>query len=183
MSEVLKNAFEINLSDYENINFDLEINKAIFCASVVLIIGIILFSIYRATIRRIVFQLVRHEAYFEEKAKTLTELKIDKTLVIKYLFSNNNILTKIVSRVGEKNYSYEEYVALSKEEREKSERIDFDTAAFYIKEDKKDFALSVIEKYNITATKTILAVVFVAALCVCVISSMPGILNIVNKLL
>ena len=29
MSEILKKAFEINLNDYENINFNLEINKVV----------------------------------------------------------------------------------------------------------------------------------------------------------
>lgn len=183
MSEALKNAFKINLSDYENISFDLEINKVILGASIALIIGIILFNTYRSKIRLVVMQLVRHEAYSVESAKTLTELRIDKTFILKYLFSGNNILTKIVARVGEKSYTYEEYVALSKEKREKAELIDFESEEFYIRDDKKDFALSVIDKYNTSLTKTILAIVFVMIMCVCVISCMPGILNVINNLL
>ena len=128
-------------------------------------------------------QLVRHEAYTEELAKTLAELRVDNTFVVKRVLSNNNILTKIVARAGAKAYSYEEYVALSKEERDAVEKIDFDTAAFYIREDKKNFALSVIEKYNTSIAKTILAVAFVAVMCVCIISCMPGILNVINRIL
>lgn len=183
MSEILKKAFEINLNDYENINFNLEINKVVLGASIALIIGIILFNTYRAKIRLLVMQLIRHEAYSEESGKTLMELRIDKTFVLKYLLNGNNILTKIVARVGEKHFTYEEYVALSKEERAKAELIDFETAAFYIRDDKKEFALSVVDKYNTSLTKTILAIVFVISMCVCVVFCMPGILNVISNLL
>lgn len=183
MSEILKKAFEINLNDYENINFNLEINKVVLGASIALIIGIILFNTYRAKIRLVVMQLLRHEAYSEESAKTLAQLKIDKTFILKYLFKGNNILTKIVARVGEKRFTYEEYVALSKEERVKAELIDFEAAAFYIRDDKKEFALSIVDKYNTSITKTLLAILFVVSMCVCIISCMPGILNVLSNLL
>ena len=183
MSEILKKAFEINLNDYENINFNLEINKVVLGASIALIIGIILFNTYRAKIRLVVMQLLRHEAYSEESAKTLAQLKIDKTFALKYLFKGNNILTKIVSRVGEKRFTYEDYVALSKEERVKAELIDFEAEAFYIRDDKKEFALSIVDKYNTSITKTLLAILFVVSICVCIISCMPGILNVLSNLL
>ena len=50
MFEVLKKCFAINLNDYENINFNLEINKVIFGAFCALMVGVVILSIYRGTI-------------------------------------------------------------------------------------------------------------------------------------
>ena len=140
-------------------------------------------NIYRGNIRLVVVQLRRHNANSEETAKTLSELGLDKSVIVKRLFLGNNVLTKVVARVGEKKYSYEEYIKLSKEEKAQSEKIDFDTAMFYIKEQESDLAMSITEKYTTSIMRTVLASVFVGIMCICIIACMPGILNIVNNLL
>ena len=42
MFKFLRECFAINLNDYENINFSLEINKVVLGVSIAIIIGIIL---------------------------------------------------------------------------------------------------------------------------------------------
>lgn len=183
MFEVLRECFAINLNDYENINFSLEINKVVLGVSIALVLGIIFLSLYRGNIRLVVMQLTRHGAQSEESAKKLSELGLEKSVFVKYLLSGNNALTKVVARVGEKKYSYEDYVALSKEERKESEKINFENAAFYIKEEEKNLVMTIMEKYSASVTRTALASVFVVIICVCVIACMPGILNVINKTL
>ena len=183
MFEVLKKCFAINLNDYENINFNLEINKVIFGAFCALMVGVVILSIYRGTIRAVMMQLIRHETYSEEDAKTLKELGLGESRTVKRLLSGDNILTKTVVRVGKKKYSYEEYMALSKEERLKNESVDFSTAKFYINEDNKDRAASIVEKYVTSVPRTVVSCVFVAIICVCIMACMPEILNGINNLL
>lgn len=183
MFEVLKKCFDINLNDYENIKFDLEINKVILGAFVVLMVGIVYLSFYRGSIRVVIIQLMRHNADSEENAKTLGELGFDKSRIVKRLLSRDNILTKTVARVGEKKYDYEEYKSLSKEEKRESEKIDFSEAKFYIGEDNKDRAMNIVDRYVTSIPRTIASCVFIAIVCVSVIACMPEILNLINNLL
>ena len=183
MFEIFKKCFEINLNDYENIKFSLEINKVVLGASIVLIIGIILFNTYRSTIRNVVMQLIRREANSEENAKTVDELRLNRTFALKYVFKGNNVLSKIVARVGEKQYSYDEYVALDKKERAKIDSVDFDSARFYLKEEERDLALSIVDKYATSPLRTAMAAALVGIVCICIIACMPGILNVIDKIL
>ncbi len=183
MFEVLKKCFSINLNDYENINFSLEINKVVLGAFVALIIGVIFLNIYRGNIRLVVMQLTRHGAVGEENAKTLSEIGLGGSGIVKSLLSRDGVLTKVVSRVGDAGIDYDEYMAMSKEEREKREKIDFSSAEFYINEEKAGRAASITEKYATSVLRTAASCVFIAIICICVIVCMPEILNIVNNLL
>jgi hypothetical protein len=117
MLDSLKKWFMINLSDYENINFSLEINKVVLGACIALMLGIIFLNVYRSNMRLMIMQLTRRKATCEENAKTLKEMGLADSYVIKRLLTGNNTLTKIVARVGAAEYDYETYKAMSKEER------------------------------------------------------------------
>ena len=183
MFKVLKDCFSINLNDYDNFYVDLEINKVILGAFIALIIGVILFNLYRGTIKIVVSQLVRHNAKCEEEAKTLSEIGLDKSKMVRWMLSGENLLTKIVGRKGEKKYEYEEYKALSKEERRDAEKFDMDTAEFYIREDKSTLASGVVERYGTSVQRTVVACVFIAIIGMCVIACMPEILEVIDNLL
>lgn len=183
MINVLKRCFEINLNDYENIGVNLEINKVIAGAFAVLILGVFILNSYRANVRLAVMQLTRHGATSPENAKTLKELGLDNSKGVKRLLGKNNILTKIVARVGEKQYSYEEYKALSKKEKKKAEEFDINAAAFYIREDKIERAAHVIDRYITSKLRNIAILIFLSLLCVCIIACMPGILNLLDNLI
>ena len=183
MIENLKKCFAINLSDYDNINFSLEINKVVLGTCIALIVGIIVLNLTRSNMRLMITQLTRHKATGEESAKTLRELGLADSRIVKRLLSGNNTLSKTVARVGEVKYDYETYKAMDKKARAEAEKIDFESARFYIKESEVTRASFISERYTSTVTGTVLASALVAILGICVIISMPGILDAINELL
>ena len=183
MIKAFKECFSTNLNEYDKIGIDLEINKVVVGLAVAMIIGIIFFNTYRQNMKIMVSQLIRHGAKSEENAKTLSSLGLGKSVLIKRMLSRDNLLTKIVARKGEKRYGYEEYVGFSKEEKKALERVDFDTAEFYIREDKATLADGVAARYGASILNTVMSCVFVALMCACIIACMPGILNVINKIL
>ena len=183
MLKIFKDCFSVNLNEYDNIRVNLEINKVILVAFFVLIIGIILFNSYRRNIRLAVSQLIRHGAKTQENAKTVGELGLGNVAPIKRMLLGENLLTRIVARVGDRRYEYDEYKALTKEEKEKISTGDFATARFYIREDKLYLAEEVTARYESSLVNTVIACVFVAIVCVCLIACMPGILNVINNAL
>jgi hypothetical protein len=182
MPSILKDLLEINLSDYENISFNLEINKVVIGAFVALIVGVIVLNVYRGNIRLVVMQLMRHSATSEENAKTIKELGLAGAKGVKTVLSKRNPLTRITARSGEIEYDYETYVKMDKYERKLIEKIDFDEARFYIKEEEKHRAQFIIERYNTSVIRTAMECVFVAIIGCCIFLSMPGILNVINNL-
>jgi hypothetical protein len=183
MFKVLKECFSSNLNDYDNIGINREINKVILGAVIALIVGVIFLNVYRGNIKLVVTQLTRHKSKSEEDAKTLTELGLDNNRITKWMLSRENLLTKIVGRKGEKKYGYEEYKALTKKERIEAEKFDINTAEFYIREEQRDLAKGAMERYGTSIMHTTMTCVFIAIISVCVIASMPEILDIINNLL
>ena len=183
MFKILKEYFSINLNDYDNIGINLEINKVIFGAFVALIIGVIFLNIYRGNIKIVVTQLTRHNAKCEDEAKTLAEIGLGKNRIVKWLLSQENLLTKIVGRKGERKFEYEEYKALSKKERAEAEKFDINAAEFYIRDEQKDLATRAIENYGTSVQRTAVTCLLIAIISICVIICMPEILEIINNLL
>ena len=183
MLEIFKTCFSTNLNEYDNIGIDLEINKVLVVAFSAMMVGIIFFNLYRQNIKAMVSQLVRHGAKSEDCAKTLGALGLNNSRIIKNMLLGNNLLTKIVARKGEVRYEYSEYKALSKEEKRKALAVDLDTAEFYIREDKFTLADGVVARYGTSVINTLIACLFTAIICVCLIACMPGILNVINNML
>lgn len=183
MLESLNKCLSVNLNDYENIDIDLQINKVLFPAFVVFCIMMIALAVYRNAMRDLVVKLIRHEAFTEDSAKTLEDLGLAKSLIIPYLLSRENMLSKIVKIRGKREYTYEEYLALSKEERLAEEKIDVSKSALYIPEESSERARHIKEKYMMSKAKLVLACVFVFLIYIIVASSMSEILNVINNLL
>jgi hypothetical protein len=183
MLEVLKRCFAVNLNDYENININLQINVVILGTFIAAIFGVVFLHIYRGNIRVTVVQLTRHAATSKESAKTLKELGLNDSRVIKRLLSSHNVLTQVVERAGAVKYDYDSYVKMSKEERTRADEIDFDKARFYIKEEETNRAGFIVERYVTSLPRTLAACTFVAILSGCIIVCMPGILEGINNLL
>ena len=183
MLDKIKDYFSINLADYENINFSLEINKVILGSFIALTVGVIILNVQRGNMRLVIMQLTRHGATDKESAKTLTELGLNNSRTVKKLLSGKNALTSTVARVGETEYDYDTYVAMSKEEKKAAEHIDFTKAAFYIRPEKSDRAAFIRERYETSVLRVALFSVMLAIICGCVIVCMPGILETVNDLL
>ena len=181
MIEVFKRCFSVNLNEYENINIDLEINKVITLTFAVFGVLVVFLNLYRGNMRLVTSQLLRHGAKNEETAKTLGEIGLGNLKMARFLLAGDTLLTKIVGRVGEKRCTYEEYKKLSKEER--NDKIDFESAKFYVREGQTDRAKNISEKYSSSVVRTIVTCVLIGIVCICIIACMPGILNIINNLL
>ena len=183
MLEAIKKHFALNLKSYSNIGINLEINKIVLGTLIILILGVVVLNNYRGNVRLMAMQLTRHNAKNEDGAKTLKQLGLHKSNGIKKLLHGENTLTRIVARVGEVRYSYEEYKALSKKEKKAKVKIDFDEAEFYLREDQADRIANILEKYNVTIGRTAMTCIFIAILGGCVIACMPEILSIINNML
>lgn len=182
MYSFYKKYFLINLKDYPNLNIDLEITVFLFYFLIGVLASTIIVNYRRQKMQSLLRQLARHEAIDEHRAKTLGEIKHD-TKVIRYLLSREGQLTKMVSRVGEKKYTYEEYIALTKAKGYKEEKINFDEARFYISPEGNDRAKKMIESGNYSLLNTILFCVLSVAIYICIALLMPSILSFINDLL
>lgn len=183
MLKVLKRCFEINLDEYENIGFSLEINKVVLGVCIALVAGVVFLHVFRGNVRLTIVQLMRHGAKCEDDARTLKELGLGDSRVIKRLLSKDNVLTKTVARVGEVKYDYETYVKMDKKARAEAERIDFSVAKFYVKEDEATRAAFISERYVTSPIRCAVSCLFVVIMTVIVIACMPGILSVVDALI
>ena len=118
----------------------------------------------------------------QEKAKTLTELHISAPIAAHIAFADTGRLGKIIKRVGEKEYSYEEYVKMQKE-KQKPEKLDSKTTPLYIPEGKLDEAKRIFDRGAPTVLDSVLICVLLASLYVCLVFLMPTIVSLLNAML
>lgn len=187
--------FFINLNEYPNIGIDLEINLVLFGILVGALIATAILGYRKAAIATVVKALIRHESINEESAKTLSELHISSRAVMKVLGGDGR-LSKIVSQVGKKEYTYEEYLALMKRKKKRRgeentenqgdirslEKVDFSVARFYIAEDKIEEARRVYDRSDSPILHTVLSFVLLVALFTCLMFAMPGILSLIDSI-
>ena len=129
-------------------------------------------------------QLFRHNATSEEAAKTLTELRLNGNKgLMRALRSDSGDLKKMVKRVGEKVYTYEEFVALQKKKLPTEEDIDFSSARFYLNEETTSRAKRIYETETPSYIRTTLLCVFMVAVFFIICFSMPEILSAINSII
>lgn len=175
--------FFINLNEYQNINVDFQINVVLFFVSLAICAAAFIITLYRSSLQKVIKQLTRLEAKDEDGARTLAELGLEKSIFIKMALCREGRLTRIIGRVGETKYTYEEYLALSKQKGFRHENLDFTTARFYIREEKADDAKNIIENYGTSMWRTALYCVLVIAVYVCLMLFMPEILRLIDNAL
>ncbi len=181
LNKLIYDFFFINLKDYPNIGIDFEINVFLLVLTVALSVCFFVANHHRSMMQTVLKQLTRHGAKDEGSAKTLRELGLDRSFSLKWALSHTGQLTRIVGRVGEKVYTYEEYVALSKQKGGiKDEKIDFAEAKFYIRESAGERAKHIVENYGTSTGRAVLYCVLFLALYVCIALSMPEILSIID---
>lgn len=183
MLEDMKYYLSLNLKDYENIGINFEINKFLLFLGIALCVATFVISRKRALLSDTVKQLFRHGATSEEGAKTLSELGLSGSSSIKRALSTDSQLRKMVSFVGEKKLSYEEYIALSKEKQKTADIPDFKTARFYIPEASLDRAKRVYNGYSASLLNTVLICIFLISVTACLIMLSPSIVEFVNSAL
>ncbi len=178
MIKFYKKFFLLNLKDYPNIGIDFPINVALFIFFIGIMFVSIVVNFRRSRIELMIRQLKRHNASSEENAKTLKELRLDN-FIFRILLSREGQLTKLVKRVGEKNYSYEEYMALSKKERD--EKIDFENARFFLREEGMERSTKILEAHAPTILNTVLLLIFILAIFVCLSLVMPSLVELLDN--
>ena len=214
---MLKNFYEkyinLNLSDY-GIKLDLEINKLLIIIFIGLCIACFIVNYNQSQISLVLKKLIRAEAFGEANAKTLADLGLSNSKTVKKLLSKTEgPLKSIITFVGAKSLSYEEFLALEKARRKKRKvntpdkskepsnrektadsgncggnsadalSIDFASAKFYIKEDMVERANEAFVKNNSSVSKTALLCVLLLGCCVALIFLMPLLLRLVQGIL
>ena len=174
----------INLKDYSNIGIDFEINVFLLILTVALCVCFFVVTFYRSSTQSIIRELARFGCKDESTARTLDELGLDRSVFLKMSLSRNSQLTRIVGRVGEKIFTYEEYIEKTKQKGGiKPDKIDFSTAKFYIRDDQHDAAKHILETYGTSIPRTILYCVLFVSLYICIALVMPEILTVINSFL
>lgn len=180
--EFYQEYFLINLKDYPNIGLDIEINKLLLCFLIGLIVATVVVNYRNSGNILLIKRLIRFESISEDSAKTLDELKIN-SFIVRHTLSSNGRLKKIVKRVGEKDLTYEEYSAMIKQKGYKEEKIDFENAKFFIREESLNEATRLSETTTTSPLNTVLFCVLLVAIYVFVMFLMPSILNLINSFL
>lgn len=176
----LKDFFFLNLSDYENLKVAFPIGAFLIAVCIASCAAVFAMTYYKRTNNAICKQLMRHGAIGEDKAKTLKELHLLDSRAIKSALSKSGQVTYIVKRVGENAETYEQYMEKMKTKGYKPEKIDFDSAKFYIAEERVDDAKRIVYSANHPWWKPALISVGLIAVLILLALFLPDILTKIN---
>ena len=151
----------LNLNKFENIGIDFYINIFLFVLALVICIFGVFLEFSRGVMFTTVKQLLRHEAFNKDSAKTLSELGLSKSKFVARAFTSTSRLKKLVHRVGEIQISYDDYIKLDKKKRRELDRIDFENERFYISDENIDTAKRIYSTYNVSVLRIVLFCVLV----------------------
>lgn len=195
----------LNMKDYPNLGFNIEIVKVLLIAAVVLCTVFCVMDFHKKTAYLIIKQLMRHEAKNPERAKTLAELSLSENRAVRRSIASSSQLRSVVGRVGEKELTYEEYIANEKRKKElkrakralkkaggeavsttlptEEKAPTIDELRFYIKEEGADYASKIYNGADISVLRTVLRCVLVVAVAVCFVFLMPELLSFINNIM
>ncbi|MBR5140418.1 MAG: hypothetical protein IKV16_05110 [Clostridia bacterium] len=196
--------FLLNAKDYLGTVTNVYINIILLFIAAALCIACFFINYHKTYTVLIIKQLLRRGAVSEDKAITLTDMRLGNTIGLKAALSRDGQLTRIVKRVGFSKPTYEQYKedeekrkahlkdkSISKEEKKAAKRlwkkesrakIDFATAKFFIPEESVKRAELIKEKENPTLLRTVLVCVLILSLYVCVMLLMPSILRLISNI-
>ncbi len=197
IKKYIEDYLSINLADYENIGMDFEISKFLLVVLIGLCISFFVIDWHRGYMLLTVKKLFRHEALDEDSAKTLGELGLDGSFSVKWALSQETRLAKIVKRVGAKEYTYEEYIEIQKQNKQRKkekaqnggkdvasaddEKLDFKTARFYVNPQRMSEARDIEQNYSSSVIKTAVFCFMFVIIFVCITLIMPELLSFINS--
>ena len=170
----------LNAKDYLGTVCNIHINLILCAIALALSVASFFINHHKTYNLAIIKALLRKEATTDDTAKTLAEIRLSDSWFLRRALSRNGQLTKIVKRVGAPEYTYDDYMALTNEEK-KGERIDFSTARFFIPEANVERAKLIREKENPTVFRTALLCLLIISVTVCLMLLMPAILNLISN--
>ena len=204
LKELYNKYFSLNLNDYPNIGVDLEINKLLFFVFIGICVACFIINYNQSNIALLLKRLMRAEAFSEENSKTLGELGLADNKSVKNLISKDSgIIKKVVSVVGKRKMTYEEYIE-SENQRKAAKRMknapsaensssdissegssfdNMDSVKLYIAPDMKDYAEHTFENNNGSIIKTALYCILIFAFYLALVFIMPSLLDAVNSIL
>lgn len=168
--DLLKDCLFLNLNYYFK-GVDFQINIFLLALAFGTAIAIVLVTVYKRNLSNIVRQLTRHGATGAESAKTLSDLKIKSSLLVRSSLSKRGQLSAIVAMVG--GFPFEKKTVGKREE-----KIDFSTAKFYIKN--IDRASRINEEKFPSYINAALAAILIIMLTAIVTLFMPDILTFIT---
>ncbi len=169
----------LNLKDYPNIGIDFPITAVLFILALGLIATTIAVNIRRAKIAAVVMRLCRLDATSEDRAITISEMRLNTKSYRSLLSKTDGELATIVARVGAVKPTYEEYMS----KKYKNDKIDFTQARFYISKEGSERAGRILDIGAPTVLNTILFSVLILAIFICLTFLMPGLMSILNDYL
>lgn len=185
MYEILRYYMSINLKSYPSLGFDLKIGWILLALTIGIIVAAVIITLQRNGMISLIKKLYRCEAKDENSAKALSELGLNN-IVIRGLLKGSGRIRRIVKAVGEKEYTYEEYIALSNEKKKKKrvdgvkkskEKI---TLRYYLCDFESSDTKNLVEARRSPLLNTILFCILMISIYVCVMLLMPDILDLLN---
>jgi hypothetical protein len=181
---LFKDFLLLNLNEYENFIFSFPIGAFIFFLNIALVASLFLYYYNKKATCAFLRGLLRHGAVGKSKAVTLKKLHLDGSFLLKSILSKKSgLIKRLTARVGEKSLTYEEHLAKAKEKGYREEKIDFSTAAFYIKEDCKEKAEDEISRNDVSILTPIVFSVVIAIITVLLMIYLGDILSFINDAL
>ena len=170
MKEFYTRFFLINTNEYPNLGADLWINKVLFILLPIVVLIFIGFHLVRNNTFLIVKRLAKRNAMGEDSAKTLKDLGLADKKILRLMLSGDGQITRLVKRKGAPTYTYEEYVAAQKKKKKtvedmaneencnptRKDKIDFETAEFYLDSTQSDRIAKICEKYEVRPRNTVI---------------------------
>lgn len=179
---LIKQIFSTNLADYQNFAVigDFYINYLLLGIYFGIVVVGYLFCFFNININTVVRQLIRHNAFSPDTSCTLRDLGLSDSFGAKIILGGSGQIRRVVGRVNESNIGYDEYVSMDTAERKTGEKIDFETERFYIREDSKERAQHIADKYRASWLNTTLFMVLLFIVVGTVMVLMPDILKFIN---
>lgn len=166
----------LNLGYYFD-GLDFNINIFLLAIALGMCIACVLVTVNKRNMTLIIKQLIRHEAYDENSAKSLDEIKIQKSFKVRSSLSHIGQLTHIVKVCG--GYPFEKK---SEGKDKKEEKLNFDTARFYICEAGRDRAMRITEQKEPSYLNTVLGCILIMMIFVSITLLVPEILYLITGL-
>lgn len=167
---------KLNLT--EHFGFDFPLPEIIAGLAIGLCVALIVYDYYRAGMFSLAKALIRFGATGEEKAMTLSQLGLKgKRSAQALLRSSSSRLSAVIGRVGGGTLpGYDEYKAMSREEKKNAGKHDIDSESFYIKPDKLDAVRKIYDAGGASPVKTIFTIILILAVFGLIIFCLPEIL-------
>ena len=170
----------LNFKDYKNLGFNFPIGIILILFAVAFPLTVFFINSKKNTVTFAVKQLVRHEAFNEESAKSLSALRLSKIKAFKKMLVSGGQISSMIKIAGYQKPSYEEYVEAKKEKKE-SAKINFDEIKIFLSEESKERAETIAEEEITPIWKPILISVVGVLIIALLFIFMPEILDLLNN--